>query len=436
MNAISVTFELPEPIANGIAIGKYIRNGGVIQDQQGRIITWLRENPNLITNTLNLENSNLINTLNETFQVVDTAVSQLEKLQTLAAVSNITSILSLGVTTLGFSVIYHQIQGLETRLKTLQTSLELVGEKIDLALYANFRAATALARNALTMQDPQNRRNSALQAIDRFLAAEHVYLELTDRELAQQGVLIDEYLRTLCLAYFAETRCYLELGEYPTARQRLNEGINILKPRITQYIQILLTKNPIIYLHPRLIGQVDLTRLTRIYQWLNPSETESSVFEKLRIHLDKLSDVKTWSQNLPAPLTQQIKTIQAAQAAQTAQTAQTTQKLPVDLPQNFLGFKESLTGITDNLRGLLPVFTVATDESQDVIFNCLAEAIAKMEIMIETIRRFESYEYEVKLLKKTKIPFKRWLNLAPKDTQTTTSNLMFITPAQAITLSV
>jgi hypothetical protein len=48
---------------------------------------------------------------------------------------------------------------------------------LDLGYYANFRAALDLAVNAFTMTKAENRRSSALQAINRFLETEHIYTD-------------------------------------------------------------------------------------------------------------------------------------------------------------------------------------------------------------------------------------------------------------------
>jgi hypothetical protein len=74
------------------------------------------------------------------------------------------------------------------------------------------------------------------------------------------------------------------------------------------------------------------------------------------------------------------------------------------------------------------------NKSQNAIFDRLPKAINEIEEIIETNRRFESYEYELKLLEQTKIPFSKWLNTAPETPNTNNSNLIFITPEEPLTL--
>lgn len=400
MAPISLTFDLPAKIAEGLASGEYIRNGGVIQDTAGRVVTWLKDNPEAASNVVQSASGvDPSGALRLAIQATDTVATQhrlgvisaqVGQLQNLVMLSSAASLLTLGVTAIGFTVIYKKIQGLETRLKDVQKKLEEIDEKIDIAFYSNFRAALDLAHNAFTMKDPANRRSSALQAIDRFLEAEHIYLDLTDRELAKRSQIGDEYLLTLCLAFIAETRCYLELGEYETAHRRFQEGKEKVRDRMNQYIDILLTSNPLVYLHPRLAGMVDLSRLTRIYQWRDPNETENTIFEKLREHLGKAWDIEEWSRQLPASIMEQS-----------------------DIKRGFFGLK---------------------DEGVNEIFAKLPLAVDEIEEMIETTQRFESYEYEIKLLEKTRAPFAKWLNAAPKVENVNQSNLIFITPPKALLL--
>ena len=138
------------------------------------------------------------------------------------------------------------------------------------------------------MSKPQNRETSAMSAINRFLEAEHIYTDYTDAELEQGSQIADEYLLTLSLAYLAEARCYLELGEPDTALRRFQEGARVVRSRIQRYVDILLTSNTAAYLQPQYKGQIDLRRLTRIYQWIDPALDENAVFELQRENLIKL----------------------------------------------------------------------------------------------------------------------------------------------------
>ena len=77
-------------------------------------------------------------------------------------VTTAASVLTLGVSVIGFAVIAQRLNELEHRLKQAEKLLNKVNRKIDLSFYANFRAAIELANNAFTMTKIENRRSSAL----------------------------------------------------------------------------------------------------------------------------------------------------------------------------------------------------------------------------------------------------------------------------------
>ena len=191
---VTVTFMLADWIVKGIADGTFERVGGVIRDVKTKqIVSWLRE-----------QGAN-----NSTAKQLEELGRSLQVTQGILQVTSAVSILNLGVSVIGFVVIAQRLKELEQRLQQAQKLLNNINRKIDLSFYANFRAAIELATNAFTMTKIENRRSSALQAINRFLEAEHIYTEYTDIEIEQKSQIADEYLLTLSLAYLAEARCYL-----------------------------------------------------------------------------------------------------------------------------------------------------------------------------------------------------------------------------------
>jgi len=322
MVPLTLTFDIPAKILMGLADGSLVRNGGVIQNASGQVVMWLRElgGTGLVPSPGSLMLPSIdpvTGVLNLAMQGINAGISmrgfaavtqQLNQIQGMLSITTAASMLGLGVSAIGFVVISKRLKELEKRLENAQVYLEKIDKKIDLSFYANFRAALDLAMNAFTMSKGDNRRSSALNAINRFLEAEHIYADLADKELAVKSQIGDEYLLTLCLAYIAEARCYLELEEFDTATRRFQEGKEQINARIEKYVDLLLTTNPLMYLHPKLKGKTDLSRLTRIYQWKDLSFTESSVFELMRDKMvpqhDMLwsSQVDEWIKSLPASI--------------------------------------------------------------------------------------------------------------------------------------
>ncbi|MEH1908715.1 MAG: hypothetical protein V7L05_21015 [Nostoc sp.] len=363
---VTVTFMLADWIAKGLADGTFERVGGVIRDVGTKqVVTWLREQ-----GSTNPSGKELVE-LGRSLQLT----------QGILQVTSAVSILNLGVSVIGFTVILQRLKELEQRLQQAQKLLNHINRKIDLSFYANFRAALDLAINAFTMTKPENRRSSALQAINRFLEAEHIYTEYTDIEIEQKSQIADEYLLTLSLAYLAEARCYLELEEHDTALRRFQEGSIVIRSRIQKYVKLLLTYNPAVYLQPQFRGQIDLRRLTRIYQWLDPTLDENAVFDMQRMNLFILAQDPNnakWAESIPAAI---------------------------------------------------------WDDPKPQIYARLPKTLEVMESMIETNRRFESYQTEVQAISQLGISFHDWLKLTPStEIKPDGVKLMYIIPSKPFEL--
>jgi len=409
MSPLTLTFDVPAHIIEGLTNGNLVRNGGVIQNLSGQVVMWLKElndtgivseasstilhNVNPVTGVLTLAMQGI--NLGVTKQGFAAVTHQLNEMQGMISLTTASSILNLGVSAIGFAIIMKRIKELEKRLEKAQKSLEKIDKKIDLSFYANFRAALDLATNAFTMSKGDNRRSSAMNAINRFLEAEHIYTELTDKELAAKSQIGDEYLLTLCLAYIAEARCYLELEEFETAIRRFQEGKHQINKRIEKYIALLLTSNPLVYLHPQLQGYTDLSRLTRIYQWKDPNHTENSVFEIMRNNMIESdlswnTQIDRWIEKLPSSIIEQSEV------------------------------KKWLWGVSD--------------EGRKEIIKKLPNAVDEMESMVETSRRFGAYEFEVKAISQLEMSFHEWLQLAPSEPNENGRNLVFVVPQEPLSL--
>lgn len=422
MQTLTTTFVIPDHISAGLASGIYERVGGVIREIGSKqVVSWLREGFTLdgniinnlggiptidpVTGTLKIIAS-LINAgvsakgfgdvnhrLDGVAQQLGTIGQNVNHMQGMLQVTSAASMLNLGVSVIGFAVIVHRLNELEKRLQGTEALLNKVNRKLDLSFYAKFRAALNLATNAFTMSKPENRRSSALSAINLFLEAEHIYTDTVDQELKQQSQIADEYLLTLSLAYIAEARCYLELEEWDTALRRFQEGSEIIRARIARYIEILLTSNPAAYLDPQFKGQIDLRRLTRIYQWLDSSLDESAVFELLRDHLFN------WRKD---------------------QGMESGYKWIQWLPPAIVATSEVQGSIFGN-----------REEMKREAMNRLPQVFEVMESMIETNYRFEAYQTEIKAISQLGISFHDWMKLSPaEETAPERANLMYIVPPE------
>jgi len=371
---VSATFFLANAIVKGLESGEFVRWGGVIREaSSGRIVTFLRETGSTATQI----------------------PQRLQQAEALLQVGSAASVLSLGVSVMGFALVMQRLNELEQRLKQAEELLKKIDRKIDLGFYANFRAALDLANIAFTTSQQKNRERAAFQAIDRFLAAQHHYFDYANTELAQGSQIADEYLLTLCLAYIAEARCHLELGEPDTAMSRFQEGATKIRACIQRYIELLLTSNPAVYLQPQFKEQIDLRRLTRIYQWIDPTLDENAVFQMQRENLFKIArEPNKWVESLPAAILTRV-----------------------EVQGGWLGPSQ------DDLRR----------EAN----NRLPNLLEVMESMVETNRRFEAYQAEVAAIAQLGISFHDWLQLAPAtEEKPEEAELMYIIPSQPLDVAV
>jgi tetratricopeptide (TPR) repeat protein len=420
---ITATFVLADWVAKGLADGTFERVGGVIREVGTKqVVTWLREigvNPSQMPtstdspgNFLNLvlSGTNLVGSaanaaisgkgladvnqqLGGIHQQVGNIQQGLQQTQGILQVASAVSVLNLGVSVMGFAVINQRLKELEQRLEKADELLNKINRKIDLGFYANFHAAINLAINAFTMSKPEKREASAMLAINRFLEAQHIYTDFTDKELEQKSQIADEYLLTLSLAYLAEARCYLELEEHNTALRRFQEGAVVLRERTQKYVDLLLTSNPAAYLQPWFKGQIDLRRLTRIYQWSNPTLDENAVFEMQRQNFVNLvRDPNKWVTSLPPAILDRV-----------------------EVKGGWFGPNEG-----DLMR-----------EAE----KRLPQVMEVIESMVETNRRFEAYQAEVQAIAQLGISFHEWLQLAPSDNvKPGGAELMYIIPDKPLEL--
>ncbi|MFS0515323.1 hypothetical protein ACEYW6_11455 [Nostoc sp. UIC 10607] len=410
---VTVTFMLADWIAKGLKDGTFERVGGVIREVASKkIVTWLRDNRSLAPQAMSFATNPVTGVLNLIVSGANTAIStkgfadvnrrlggieqdlgvigqSLQVTKGFLQVTTAASVLNLGVSVMGFAVISQRINEIENQLKQAAELLNKINRKIDLSFYANFHAGIELALNAFTMTRVENRRSSALQAINRFLEAEHIYKDYTVNELSQKSPIIDKYILTLSLAYIAEARCHLELEEHETALRRFQEGGKFIRLLLQKYIELMLTSNPAAYLHPQFKGQIDLHKLTQIYQWIDPNFNENKVFEMQRENMFKLTQSHDeWLSSLPSAI--------------------------IDRSEIQWG-----------IFGGNP--TPFTGRFEKEAYKRLPQVFEVMESMIETNRRFEAYQTEIQAISQLGISFHDWLKLTPStEIKPDNAELMYI----------
>ena len=307
-------------------------------------------------------------------------------------------VLSLGVVQMEFAVLLKRVSNIERRLQETQALLEQVNRKLDLGFYSNFCAALDLASRAFTMGKIENRNDAAWQAVNRLAEARRHYTRLADFEISAKSKLAREYLATLLLAYAAEIRCYLEMGEPQEAIKLLKLGVGEIFPRVQFHVNTLLTSNRSAYLHPDLKGRIDLRRLTKVLRWFDPTLDENAVFEQQRNNLLNLSKTfDGWVRTLPTAIWDPLIDLQPAGS----NAPITTRASLLNLPNLNLGKWLGRGG-----------------PEEPKIFPRLAETFDSIEGLIEDMDRFQAYEMELQVVEQLGLSFSGWKqSLTPADTR-------------------
>lgn len=371
MTPITVSLEIPRYIIAGLLSGTYERVGGVIRAVDTKqVVLWLRETS-------------------------PAAVGPLSTLSpALAVLGSAASMISLGVSVAGFAMLSERLGQLDARLSQVQQAVERLGRRINMLYDAQIRAAFTMADTAFCLSQPTNRRASALLAIDRLVVAQHQLAALTDEHLQQATQTSDEYLLLLMLAHLYEVRCLLELEELEHAQTRLRAGVAAVRPLTERYVQQLLTPNPAVYLQPALAQQISLERLSRIYRWLSPDNSPTTLFELLRSRIFELQPANdAWIRTLPTSIWDP--------ALQTGNAGSGTWwPWAKDVANEYY---EWMRGLPSGQRG------------QALL--CLAQAIGDMESMVESYQHLAGYQDEVQVIRDTGLTFQQWCGLLPETPQ-------------------
>lgn len=316
-------------------------------------------------------------------------------------------LLNLSVATMGFAVVAKRVDGIQRRLKQTHLVLEKLDQKVDLSFDANLCAALDLAHDAFTLVRLENRESAAKQAIDRLAEARHHYSSLATSTLNATGPAVDAYLGTLILASVAEARCYLELEELDVAAQRMRTGTAAIAPHVRGHVTTLLTSNPAAYLHPALKGRVDLSRLTRVFRWLNPGLDENMVFEEQRANFVQLvKSPESWIDALPSAVWDP-KFNSEHEPAPSRSTGN------IGMPE--MSIRLPALGKVDvpAWRVRLPRIGRAADATP---FDRLPAVMDTLEAMIEDMRRFDGYCAEVEAIQNAGVSFREWQALVRPST--------------------
>ena len=344
MRIVDATFQVSDAIWSKIQSGAYERVGGVVRDAHSKtVVAWLRE----------VGSGNSLSS-------------------TLSTVGSVSSLLNLGVSVVGFSLVLQQLGKVQKSLKTMEAAIERLALKEEAQAYATFETAIELAQSALRSSKAKDRQSRADSAIGKFLEAESVFRQFAQIALERRSQVSGNYILILCLAYVSASRCYLELEDMDEALHHLCNGRATVHPLFEEYVNMMLTPSPAEFLHPSLAAEIDLTRLTRVYQWREPEVDENTIFQRLRT---------------------------AVFAMGVAEEKNRKMRIGPILREAYREAKEK-----SNSASKGNTLTPAIEE----VKPSLPESMDRIEEMIETSRRFDGYIAEVEQLKEDDVQFPEW----------------------------
>lgn len=320
--------------------------------------------------------------------------------------------LNLAISTMQFSVIISKLNKIEKKMQEFQEVLGSVNQKLDLTFYAKFKAALDLAGHSFTMQNPENRKSSAWEAIGRFKEAQEFYKEMVAQEVTAGSLAAADYLSSLNLAFVTEVRCYLELNEIPTAFDRLSMAFHHIKPHYARYIKTLLSSNPAAYLHPSLKNDIRLDELTKVLNWLDPAAgNEKQVFEALREDIFEIAkNAEPWKKSLPPAVMFPAVREKMREKSQAKPLVKTlfSSKLPsaFDL--------KSLNQATQDIFGKMSA-EVSKLFPTSAVFHLLGPSFQIIQLLIEDCDRLAAYLSEIEAIKNRGMDFHEWQKLKPSE---------------------
>lgn len=383
MTSVTATFILPEVISTKLAKGVYERVGGVVRDSQTKqVIIWLRETGQ------STQMSNAVPSI-------------------LSGLGSVASLLNLGVSTMGFALILQRLNGIASKLQSLE-------ELIKIGFHAKFLTGIQVADKALTTTDATDRKQRAIQASTLLTEARNLLIPLLQSELNQGTRAVPAYLTALALAYTAEALCDLEIQEPATVCASLEQGVAILESITRRYVQKLLTTQPVAYLHPSLEETLPSQRVIEVMRWANPKCAVSDFLARVPAQIEELeaSSIE-WINSLPPAIYDPT----------------------VDSQESWAEWMLRQPGLL--LAPWLPSGWVHKQAQQAwIIEHRLPDTFHVMEVQLETLRRLQGYILEIRTAQILGISFRSWQALTPSDaTQDSENQLMYLIFAEPILLN-
>ncbi len=255
---LNVVFDVPPEIAKGLRDGTLERVGGVVRDSSSKqVVTWLQEGGSQVTKSL--------------IQLPMAGIN-------------------LGVSVAGFAVVIQQLNLISDQIKTIEAKVDQVNHKLDDGWLAKLKAGINACQNAVELQNSSLRIQMAGDAINLLHEARHYFNQQANRSSGEADAASIDYVALAFVALAAEVQANLQLDESEKAERTLRQGLDDLRPALTQLMNSVLECS-CHYLRPEFLGQIDLNLLLCLHNGFRrmqrgPGEptmelTTSELFDRL-----------------------------------------------------------------------------------------------------------------------------------------------------------
>ncbi|MCP9791462.1 hypothetical protein KBZ20_06300 [Vulcanococcus limneticus Candia 3F8] len=288
---LNVVFDVPALVAQGLMNGSLERVGGVVRDASSKqVVMWLQEGGSGVSKALT--NPPLAGGANA-----------------LAAANPYLAAVDIGVSVAGFAMVLQQLNRISDQIRAVEAKVDRISHKLDDQALAQLKAGINACQNAVELQDPNLRIQMAGQALTTLHAARQYFNQQVIRSAGKAEATSAEYVGLAFVALAAEVQTYLQLDEGAKAARILTQGLEELRPGLTQLMNAVLDCT-CHYLKPEFAGQVDLDLILWLHNGFRrmkckPGESveqlsASELFEIMRPHITKVfKSHEDWHGEIP-----------------------------------------------------------------------------------------------------------------------------------------
>ena len=287
---LNVVFDVPIQVAQGLMNGSLERIGGVVRDSSSKqVVMWLQEGGSQASKAL--------------------ANPPLVGVRALATASSLLSAANLGVSVAGFALVLQQLNRISDQIKSVEAKVDRANQKLDDGWLAKLKAGINACQNSVELQNPTLRIQMSGDAINMLHEARHYFNQQAIRSSSKAEAASADYVGLAFVALAAEVQAYLQLDEGEKAARTLRQGLDDLRPGLTQLMNAVLECS-CHYMRPEFAGEVDLELLIWLHNGFHrmqksPGEltmqlTASELFDRQRKKIGKVfQSTEDWHGEIP-----------------------------------------------------------------------------------------------------------------------------------------